>query len=384
MHDLVRLHARERAAAEDGDADRAAALCRLVDRYRWLAHEVTRELLPARQLHLVTVPEPRAAWTGGPAPGLADLDAERHQLRDVAALAGRCGGPDALWSLVFLLAGYFQMRGDGLDSLELYRAALAAAEELGDEPRAVAMHNSLGIAHAVCGQWGAAATHLDRSVALSRARGDAMAEAVSLFNLARVLGELGEPDRARAALLRSLRLREELGRTERSGHVLNGLGWLELKAGDHAAAERRLAAALELHRANGDLSGVGHTLDTIGQVHAARGETAAAAEKLLAALEVLRSVGDVPGEVETLRNLGRLELAGDPRRAVPWLAEAVGKLRAAGDLHQQAIVHRELAEAYLALGERSAAGAELRAALELRRTLPDPAEERRIRELLDG
>ncbi len=98
-HDLLRAYAADRAAEEDAEPERVAALARLFDWYRHTVDAAARLLYP-EILRLTAADPGPAAFTSSTA-ALAWLDAERPNL--VAAVVH--GTPGVGWTLSDLLRG---------------------------------------------------------------------------------------------------------------------------------------------------------------------------------------------------------------------------------------------------------------------------------------
>ena len=99
FRDLLRAHAADRAAEEDAEPERVAALARLFDWYRHTVDAAARLLYP-EILRLTAADPGPVAFTSSTA-ALAWLDAERPNL--VAAVVH--GTPGVGWTLSDLLRG---------------------------------------------------------------------------------------------------------------------------------------------------------------------------------------------------------------------------------------------------------------------------------------
>ncbi|GIM97588.1 AfsR/SARP family transcriptional regulator [Paractinoplanes toevensis] len=382
MHDLIRLYAAERLESDEPAAGRAEAADRLMDWYLAIAEVACRLGTPHRQRPSLTPRHPLddALVPARLEPVLALLDGERSRLAAVTGSAVDRGEHRAAWNLAYLLAGYYQVRGDGLDGLAVYQHGLEAAERIGDAFGRAAMHNSLGITYGTLRRWAEAADHLGQAERYYREMGDADGEARVLINLGRVRSGQRRFDDAERAYDRSLRLSADIGEPRRVAHAWNNLAMVDLDAGRPAKGVQRAARSLRQFRDQGDSYGQGMALDTLGRLHTALGEYDTALTYLRQALTAFRDSGRREAEGETLANIGATYLRlGDAGAALEHLGSAARCHRSVADPHEESIARRLLAEAHLARGDREAALSELDAAGELRKLAPDAAEEATLR-----
>jgi DNA-binding SARP family transcriptional activator len=385
MHDLVRLYAAERLDADQSVEDRGAAVDRLLDWYRAVADTVCRLGTPYRERPTLA---PRQAPAASTVPArletaLALLDDERAGLAAVTKLALDRGDDGATWHLAHLLAAYFQMRGDGPDSIAVYEHGLAAAQRAGDPSGAASLHNSLGVGHGVLRRWAASTDHLLQARDFRRDTGDQDGEARVLLNLGVVLMGQGHFDEALRAYHRSLTLSAPLGQFRRVANLWNNIGMVYLHRRDFESAVEHPTRALELFRQQGDRYGEGTALDTLGRVYAAMDDLDTALRHFTDALRAMRETGYGEAEGETLGNIGAIHLRrGDVGAAIEHLQSAARCHRGVDDAHRESVVRRQLAEAHLAGGDQAAALSELDVAQTLRTRIPDAAEEAELRRVI--
>ena len=261
--------------------------------------------------------------------------------------------------LAAALEWFWSLRGhlsEGRDWLE--RAAAAAPA--GRETRASAAHGAGTLAW-LQGDYGAARAHLEASLAVWRARGDARRAAFALHGLGVIAFRQGDADGAQARHAESAALFR--ARADRSGTAwaLNALGHLALERGDVAGAERCLEESLGLYRALGDAWGMAWSHGLLGEVAAARGDLSGARARYAAGLAGLRESGDRWGLSVLLDATAALAAArAQPGRALR-LAGAAAALRAAIGLTRSpaddARAERRLRAARAALGGAAAAAA---------------------------
>ena len=141
FHDLLRVYARERAAAEDPSQDQDAALARAFGGWLALAETADRRL-PSPTVGVAHGTAPRWPSTaphgdGGaagvaPADPLAWFEAERVALVTAVAQAANRGMEELAWDLAGLLLGFLSVRNHLDDWRWTHDVALAAAERAGD------------------------------------------------------------------------------------------------------------------------------------------------------------------------------------------------------------------------------------------------------------
>ncbi|HZM82666.1 MAG TPA: NB-ARC domain-containing protein [Candidatus Limnocylindrales bacterium] len=138
LHDLIRLFARERAMDEDGQAQRTAALGRMLGTWLDLIQKAA-----ARAHCYVWLRGSAPRWPLDPqltqrllADPLAWFDGERLRIPSVIHQAADGGHPDLRWEIALATSNFYSIRNDfdtGIGCLEL---GLDHARRLGNEPAA--------------------------------------------------------------------------------------------------------------------------------------------------------------------------------------------------------------------------------------------------------
>ncbi|SEK69254.1 AfsR/SARP family transcriptional regulator [Nonomuraea pusilla] len=325
FHDLVRLHARATAHAEDGPGEREAAVERTYDWYL-SAVDSAAELL---YRHMVRLPPPRTSTMrfGGAGDARAWLDAESANLVAAAVEAAGAGRQEA-WHLALALRGYFWMTGDTDAAVTVATAALTAArsardlrgeaaarlalgqmltrfgrfgEALGHLTEVVALTGrvewprcrasafvALGTLHAEQGRLPQAAEHYRRSLELSRRCDDPAGQAVSLANLAYVASHAGDLEQAVAYGERVLARYRMDGSPDGEAAVLTDLGHVYHLLGRFGEALGRLERALALYRRHGPSVEEPVVLAALADVHGDLGRHERALELAEAAVHAAR------------------------------------------------------------------------------------------------
>ena len=367
FHDLLRRYARERAEAEDGAADRAAALARLYDWYLTAVDAAARELYPEK----VRVPyAPSTVYSfADHREALAWLEAERHTLAAAVRYAARTGlaGPawrlaDQLrgyyWTRVYLvdwlavaqdgmaaatadgdpvalasahlnLAGVYHRRGRYREAISRYRRVIPLAEQVGWVDGYTGAVDNLGSVYRQLGQLNQAVELHRRALAGCRRTGDLAGQATALDNLANAYHELGELRRAATHHSRALILHRQIGDRRAEAVDRTNLGDNLLALGRREEALRLLDEALLMHRELGDRGGEAETLRLLAEAHRLAGRLPAALDLAGAALAIAHDTGDRRFEADALNTLATVHCGLDePERAVDRYLTA---LRLAGE-----------------------------------------------------
>ncbi len=333
LHDLLRLFARERCAATDSPAGRAAALDRATRYYLATAQRAAALLQPDRTLARGAAGGPGGEPLADRAAAIAWLETERTHLLAVAAQAAREPGPGAavVADLARALYWFYRTRAYPLDWVALGRLALTVAQRHGDPAAIAQAHNDLGSAHERGYRLAEATTHLRAALRLYRANGDRRGEAATLGNLGIVLWRQRLYPQARRALGTARRRWRELGVPHSEARALTNLGLVHLGTGEVDAALRCYRAALDTFVAVDDQDGRMRALGNIAEAYRHRGEPAESSTHIEAALCIARELGDALTETELLLDLAdTLALAGQATAALEQGRQALRGFRRIG------------------------------------------------------
>jgi DNA-binding SARP family transcriptional activator/tetratricopeptide (TPR) repeat protein len=361
FHDLIRVFARERLAAEEPAAERKAALERALGALLYMAEEAHIRYYGGEYLRL---PSDASRWRlpeRSVDPLFTDpltwYDHERVTLVCGVRQAAHAGLVDQCWTLALTAVTLFESRAYFDDWGETHSIALEAARKAHNVPGEAAILYSIGTLHMeqqrfdearaefdlaarlfrdtgndqgvglvirhlaymnrLAGQFDEAITHYEQALAIFSRTGDQVATAYVLQNLAQVRIELGQVDDAKALLSKAQRLSHCASCPRIEAQVLHRLGEAHLLAGEPAAAVDTLEAALVMTREIGDTIGLAHVLRAIGNAHIRQGNLDKARTALQDALKVARSCDARLAEAHALLGLSELALAsGDAAQAV--------------------------------------------------------------------
>ena len=321
MHDLVRLYAAERAAAEEDDAARADAARRLIGWYTASAAAAHRVLSPqSRAVPLDGIGPPSC-----PAMAFADhaeaLDwCERERANLVAAVlqAAELGLGALSWRLAAGMLGFFNARRYPADWTATHLAALGAAQAAGDLVGEAWMQNNLGFVYFYwreterraldcfersleirirLGENARAITALERAMEIRQELGDRVGVLQALLNIGGICDAEGEHERAERYLLRALRTSEEFGTDELTVKALNTLGANRTDVHRPEEAKRYLHRALELSRRMRHVDSEAIALQNLASAYYAAGQTDTALDYWRQALEMYERFEDPEAEI---------------------------------------------------------------------------------------
>ncbi|SES48712.1 NB-ARC domain-containing protein [Streptomyces sp. yr375] len=328
MHDLVRLHARERAAQEEPDTEQRALTERVGTHYLVLTAFADRALRQDRLRiadlsALLRDADDPFAGADGPPP-LEWLDTERPAILAILRTAVRQGLATLAWRLAEAFTVLFLYRrhlGAWKESLELgaeaASAAAASAATAGEIEEATAaearLRSLLSRPLLDLGENDRAGAELATAVALSEASGHLVLRASVREFLGRYR-DLFEPSRAVEAYQLSLELNERAGEARGAAIAAYFLGCAQDARGDHAQA------LVTLDRARRDLETsaepdrrmAARASAAIGVVRGHLGETDEAMRELREAARVLREEAATHYEAQALVQLADIaERTGD-------------------------------------------------------------------------
>ncbi|WNF25529.1 tetratricopeptide repeat protein [Streptomyces sp. C11-1] len=346
FHDLVRLHARERATEEERPGERLALVRRVTLHYlalTALADRAVREdrLRIADHTRLLAgVPDPFAA-EGAPQP-VDWLEAEHRNILGLLRAAAREETLQTeVWQLAEALTVLFlhhRHLGDWQESLEL--GAAAAAESV--VPAAEARLRSLLSRPLMdLGEYAAARSQLERAQACAEVSGDLVVRA-SVQEFSGRYWDQRDPVRAMEAYRGALELNTAANEGRGAAIASYFLGCAQDAAGNPAEALDTLRGAHEQLIAREDPRMAARVRMAIGLVHNRLDETEEAVRSLSEAAEVLRAQEATHYEAQALVALADIEqrTQGDPRRVRGHLERALAIFEAGGSPRAQELRER--------------------------------------------
>ena len=414
FHDLIRVFARERLAAEESAAARKAtleralgALLHLAEKahYRYFGGDYVRVRSEAPRWQL---PERLAEQLVSDP--LSWYDRERAALVAGVRQAAQAGLVELSWGLACSTVPLFESRIYLDDWQETHDIALEATrkarhvrgqaamlksigsfhitqqrleparrelteavqlfEEAGDERGIALATRHLAYLDRLNGRLDGATRRYEQALATFRNIGDQIATAYVLHGLAQVKLERHQPDSAKELLAEALLLSRATHCERIEAQVLYRLGEAHLVAGELADAISSFELSLVMSSHIGDFVGEAYALQGIGVSKVRQAEFDQARKALRQAMEFAVTAGERLAEARALLGLSELALAsGDPRQAVVFGQQASQMFRDMGALLYDARVLALLSDAHAALGDTDAANAASAEATALRTKL---------------
>jgi DNA-binding SARP family transcriptional activator/tetratricopeptide (TPR) repeat protein len=388
FHDLLRVYARERLAAEEEPAAVQAARQRAGRSMLALARSAADRLSASLWSSPAGVPDvdgqpaetghDPVAWFAAEAENLAllvesaeaalswqlavslapfcelraDWSAWRRTHDIALAAAKRAGDDHGVAHLVRGLGCVTVREGNPADGIDFLQEALHRFQVLGNRAAEAECLRGLGIAYWNQGRTAEAVVHLTRCLPMVRSIGDEGAQARTLYGLAVVYqmrGQFTEAAQARAA---SLHLYRRLGDRRGQALVFTELGRVRREEHDAAGALKDATAALELFRAIGDRREEAYALYGVASAERELGDAASARDRYQAAHALFEELCDERGLAFVCHGLGSTAVRQAAyTEACGWLATAQQRFQRIGDRAGVAASQRELAEAHWRLDE---------------------------------
>ncbi|MEU0400142.1 BTAD domain-containing putative transcriptional regulator [Streptomyces sp. NPDC006197] len=379
LHDLVRAHARQLAAAapEEAAADRAAVLGLYTAAGR-LAGDWGPETFP-------TAPDAAVSPFGGQREASEWLDATGGELLDVVASAAASGAYDHACLLAEALVDHQLRQGHPHEARASLELALPCADLADDRRLRSALRNCMGVVDIHRGRFRQAHTWFTEALRHARGQGDPRNEARAIAGTGVALWPLGRVEEAVDLLSRALELAAGLGDDWLTGVSTCNLGAIHALRGRHEEALDHYGAALALAEKNGRPRTIAQSLCFVADAHLALGRPAQSAALLRRAAELAEEAGDMTLRAAALSQLAAAE-------------HGQGRLRAAVDTHHEALstltehtstwlemeIRIRLGSTYAAAGRRAEAHREFRTALSLPGAGDHPQQYDRARAGLTG
>lgn len=347
FHDLIRGYARECAHDAESEAERAAAVHRLLAGYL----HTTAAARDACDPHARPVPVDDIDVDRSVVPtfrtkndGMVWYELERSNLAAGVQTAAEHGHSDITWRFALVLLSFYYLTKHWDDWVATHRLALDATTSAGDREGQAHALNGLGVAYSDLHEW-------DESISCHRT-------AEELFT--------------------------RLGNSRGRGWNQNNIGVVYDTLGQFTKAERCYRDALASFRAVGDHRGEGLALNNLGDVYRQRRKFDEAAEYLHEALAVQDGAGDRQAKRFTLGTLADLLTAtGDHDGAITAYRDAVLISQSMDDRYRVASLLCRKADSLAATGNPEAARDTLCEAMTLYTELGDPKAEA-IRRRIDG
>jgi DNA-binding SARP family transcriptional activator len=357
FHDLVRLYARERAAATEPESGRDDAVCRLL---RWYLATVRRATLLARPTdadHLIAADDALALPLEGRDDALRWFDAERANLLATVRQAAAMPGCAPLYvALVAALPRLSHRDGYNREWERIYELALPVARELGDPRPEAEVVAELAFLRYTVGDPDGSIRYGEEAVVAYRAAGDLTGEARCLNNLGAAYSRMGRNAEAAQRLEQTLAIARRRGRRRTEAYALANLAAAYRQMGHLDEVVSLDVTAVTIFRELGDRQGEADAADDLALSYRAVGRCDEALTAHHQAIAIARDLADRPREGSFLAGLGTTLLdRGDADAAVGVLEQALEIMVRIGDRFGEVRARRDLGGALHALGDHAGA-----------------------------
>jgi tetratricopeptide (TPR) repeat protein len=301
FHDLVRLFAAERLAAEEPEAERRAALRRSLGYYVERTEEQWRALASAG------AGDDPGIERGSTAPELW-FDRTRPAIVAAVRRAAEAGEPATAIRLAAVAAPYLETRGYPVDLAAVSEVAIAEARRTGDRPGLANALRNLGQAERHRSRHDRALAAFTECLAVRRELGDDARVAEALRRVGDTHRETGRYPEAEDAYQRSIAAYLGLGMTDAAALVESALASTWLLDGRVAEATELIERAVATLRVDERQVPGGRArawaLETLGATRRANGQPEAAEDCHRRSLASFRDRGERYGAACALVNLG--------------------------------------------------------------------------------
>jgi DNA-binding SARP family transcriptional activator len=305
-HDLLRAYAAERAAAEESEPARRAAIQRMLDHYVLTANAAVLLLDPHLDRITLAPPEStvRPEEMAGYEQAMAWFEAERHVLLAVLGRAVSEGFDTHAWQIPLTMATFLDRRGFPHDYAATQRIALAAACRLADCAARAQAHRNLGNVSVRLGVHHKARSHYGQALELYRQLGDRAGEGRAHICLGLICVEQGQYRESLSHSERALALYRSVSFGPGQARALNNIAWCYAQLGDYEQAIARCDQAIALAQEVGDEHGQAITWDSLGYAHHHLGHYSEAIACYQRSLSILEAEGDRFRQTNILTHIG--------------------------------------------------------------------------------
>lgn len=306
VHDLIRTYAADLTRTTDAEAERRAALRRLLDHYVHNAFRAARLLNPIRTE--IPLPEPASPPVAEPLAdaesALAWLTAEHQGLVAVVGEAAGNGFDAHAWALARILDRYLDFRGHWADWLAVEHVATVAAHRLGDPRREGMARTTLADAYMRLGRDDEAHAELTAALQLLDVAEDWCELAAAHLTLCILFDRQDRPADALHHAERGLELYRRGGDEHGQASALNNMAWSHARLENLPEALRYGQDALAVFQRLGHQAATAAAWDTVGTIRLRIGDAAAAAEAFRHSVALSGGLGDRLLEAQALSRLG--------------------------------------------------------------------------------
>jgi DNA-binding SARP family transcriptional activator len=309
LHDLVRIYALERLAADELPAERAAVLRRLLSCWLSLATEAHRRAYGGDYAALHgsadrwTLPDHvRDQLLADP---MSWFRTERAGLVQAVTQAAQIGFDELCWDLAVTAVTQFESEYRAEDWQRTHELALETTRRAGNARGEAAVLCSLGNL-ALNGRLGEAPTYLTAALRAFQQLGDTHGRTLALAGLAFADRLGGRCEQALARYREALTGYHEVGDLVGEVDALTNMAQIQIDRDQYDDAWQLLDQAVARGRLLNAARITAQTEHRLGEFYRRTGDLWRAERSFRSVLEIVRNQGDVVGEGYALADLGRL------------------------------------------------------------------------------
>ena len=288
FHDLLRVYAAERAAAEETDDTRATAVQRMLAWYLHTADAAVRAFSPPHLRVPLDPPEATCIPLGfiSHVHALEWCEAELPNLVAAIRQAAEHGQYVTAWKLPVVLWDLFSMRKHWADWITTHHIGLAAVQQIHDRNGEGWILNSLGGAYRELHRLQEALDCFQQALSIRQEIGGHNHKGWILYNLGDTYRVLGSFEEAIDYFQQALLIGREVGERWGEGWVLNMLGDAYRGLRRFEEAIDYFQQALTIRQEINDQLGKGWTLNMLGVVYRELGQFKEAVDYIDQALTI--------------------------------------------------------------------------------------------------
>ncbi|MFL6120413.1 BTAD domain-containing putative transcriptional regulator [Actinophytocola sp.] len=308
FHSLVRIYANEQLMEVESEAERTAALTRVLGGWLALAEDTHRKEYGGDYTILHgDAPRWRPPDDGYGVPERNPMDwwaAERGSLVAAVRQAASVGMDELCWDLSLTLVTFFEARGYFDDWRESAQLGLAVCESTGNRTGTAAMLYSLGTMHMYQKRLPEAEQQFQLATKMFEVDGNVHGLALVRRNLALIDGLSGKSRAMLAKYQDALSMMRQVGDRMGEAHILRSVANYWAQEGDHETARTMLEESLAICQEVECLRGEAQVLHRMAYLHLKTGEVELASLEFNQVLLIVRAIGDRIGHVYGLYGLG--------------------------------------------------------------------------------
>jgi len=309
MHDLIRLHAIDRAQHRQALETRDDALRRVIDFYAHTAFEARMLLDPhGTPIEMGEAPEGGRQRLSGEADAVAWFKAELPCLHASQELALKRGWLARVWRLAWTLHTFQWRQGYVREQAANWALALTAAQQAGEVDMQIRAHRALADVASRTGEYDAAMTHLRRGLAIAENHQDVLSQGHVHHTFAWLCEQRDEVECALEHAIKALEFFQIAGQQTWMAYGLNQVGWYQAQLHQYDKAQENCEKGLALSRRLSHREAEAATLDSLGYISEHTADPSAAVRYYSLSLDLFRSLGNVYEEADTLEHLGQAYL----------------------------------------------------------------------------